>query len=258
MGRWPVPGVAWTPTSQLKIAESAAGLAPPDLMRQIAKHRKEYRDGVLDAFRDVDEMPASISRIPPAGGYWIEAWDRRGGRGHRRHRESPSAFLERSSTGWGGWRIFWRTPTIPLNASSADRHGAPVLFNDFAKYLESAEPRVQAVFYGLRQDLARRSQTWQAHARSRPWSEAEGFIRLVGPGVPAPSVPSMAAGTSMTAPPLLASRSLCYSHAVSDVTEALRYHLASGRRRGYPPLCAAPRQAPGSGATDAITPVAAA
>jgi len=38
--------VAWTPATQATIAREAARLAPPDLARQLARHKSDYQTGV--------------------------------------------------------------------------------------------------------------------------------------------------------------------------------------------------------------------
>src|SRR5688572_23405813 len=48
------PALAWTPRTQSAIAREAAQLAPPDLARQIEKHKEAYQAGVQDPFQDAD------------------------------------------------------------------------------------------------------------------------------------------------------------------------------------------------------------
>jgi hypothetical protein len=40
---WAGPATAWTPATQSVIAREAARLSPPDLSRQIEKHRRSIR-----------------------------------------------------------------------------------------------------------------------------------------------------------------------------------------------------------------------
>src|SRR5947208_5392170 len=46
--------LAWTPATQAVIAREAAHLSPPDLARQIEKHRRELEAGVGAPFADSD------------------------------------------------------------------------------------------------------------------------------------------------------------------------------------------------------------
>src|SRR3954468_5071999 len=49
-----LPAAAWTPATQVTIAREAARLSPPDLYRQIDKHRLAYEAGVNAPFTDTD------------------------------------------------------------------------------------------------------------------------------------------------------------------------------------------------------------
>src|SRR6185295_5760792 len=49
-----LPAAAWTPVTQVTIAREAARLSPPDLARQIEKHRRAYEEGVKAPFADAD------------------------------------------------------------------------------------------------------------------------------------------------------------------------------------------------------------
>ena len=46
------PLAAWSPTTQVSIARTAARLAPPDLARQIEHRADRFRDGVLAPFQE--------------------------------------------------------------------------------------------------------------------------------------------------------------------------------------------------------------
>src|SRR5262245_29524689 len=48
------PAAAWTPVTQVTIAREAARLSPPDLARQIEKHRRAFEAGVNAPFADAD------------------------------------------------------------------------------------------------------------------------------------------------------------------------------------------------------------
>src|SRR6476469_2234524 len=50
------PAAAWTPATQAAIAREAARLTPPDLARQITRHKAEYQAGVQAPFSDTDAL----------------------------------------------------------------------------------------------------------------------------------------------------------------------------------------------------------
>jgi hypothetical protein len=139
-----LPAAAWTPGSQVTIAETAAGLAPPDLVRQIAKHQGEYRKGVLAAFQDgqaerhrIDERGGELDQVIlyEVGGAVAAI---------RAHRP-----MEEIVYRLGVVSHYLADANFPLNTSASDP-GESTYFADFARYLESAQPRVRTVFYGLR------------------------------------------------------------------------------------------------------------
>jgi hypothetical protein len=43
------PAAAWSPATQVTIAREAARLSPPDLARQIDRHRRAFEEGVAGA-----------------------------------------------------------------------------------------------------------------------------------------------------------------------------------------------------------------
>src|SRR5262245_17614478 len=49
-----LPAAAWTPGTQVTIAREAARLSPPDLARQIEKHRRAYEEGVKATLAEAD------------------------------------------------------------------------------------------------------------------------------------------------------------------------------------------------------------
>ncbi len=210
-----VPAVAWTPNSQVSIAESAARLAPPDLLRLLAKHREDYREGVMAAFRDKDAR----SHFKDLGGRGSldKAW--------QREVENAIAAIEAHRPfsevvyRLGMMAHYLTDANNPLNVSSADSL-EPKYFADFSRYLESAEPRFQAVFYGLRPELEG-GKTLNP-LLEETFERSQSLYRLVGQEYRRfPKIDgrrnfddrSTAFGVA----------ALCYSHAVSDIAEALRY-----------------------------------
>ncbi len=210
-----VPAVAWTPKSQLSIAEAAARLAPPDLLRLLARYRKEYREGVIAAFRDGDGR--RHYKDLEGGGSLDEAW--------QREVEGAIASIEAHRPfsqvvyRLGMMAHYLADANNPLNSSSADSFESKY-FEDFSRYLESAEPRFQPVFYGLRPELSSRSSL--APLLDQTLRRSQSFYSLVGQEYRRfPKIDgrrnfddrSTAFGVG----------ALCYSHAVSDIAETLRY-----------------------------------
>ena len=52
----PAPLCAWSKENQVQIGWEAARLAPPDLYRQILRHRLEFRDGLVRPFSEGDRQ----------------------------------------------------------------------------------------------------------------------------------------------------------------------------------------------------------
>src|SRR5258708_32675403 len=66
-----MPAAAWTPATQVTIAREAARLSPPDLFRQIDKHRRAYAEGVNAPFADSDAN--RHAQNPDGSGYLTRA-----------------------------------------------------------------------------------------------------------------------------------------------------------------------------------------
>lgn len=236
-----VPGalLAWKPSTQQAIALEAAALAPPDLARQLLRHRQEFLRGTVEPLTDSNaahhmknpdgsgsldqvvaaEMAAAIDLI-------------------RRHR--PFAEVVEHL---GRISHFVADANLPLNTANSDpREGA--YFRDFLDYADSARPRFAVVFYGLGRDWqsARDVEAWTRSTLSRGRklypAIGEEYRRIGRIGAP----PASGAGgaerageaTSGTArfddrSTAFAVAALSYSHAISDVARALRHvWLAAG------------------------------
>jgi hypothetical protein len=137
------PAAAWTPATQATIAREAARLAPPDLARQLARHKSEYQAGVQAPFSDTD--PGRHRKNPDGEGSLdrVIAAEVEGAvaaiRGHQ-----PFAEVVRRM---GTVAHFVADANNPL-ATSGDDPEEGRYFADFLRYAESAEPRFPLIFYG--------------------------------------------------------------------------------------------------------------
>ena len=215
------PAVAWTPSTQTVIAREAARLAPPDLARQIEKHRHAFEEGVNAPFTDTDssrhmknadgsgqldrvvaaEVAAAIAAI----------------RGHKPFEEVVRRL--------GVVSHYVADANNPLAASGDDAEERRY-FVDYLRYAETAEPRFPLVFYGLPPGLeGSRDLSPLIDSALRRGRQ---FYPLIGgeyrridfaSGLGRFDDRSTAFGVA----------SVAFSHAVTDVTLALRYiWLAAG------------------------------
>ena len=207
--------VAWTPATQATIAREAARLAPPDLARQLARHKSDYQTGVQAPFSDTD---ASRHRKNPDGEGSLDrviAAEVEGTisaiRGHQ-----PFAEVVRRM---GTVAHFVADANNPL-ATSGDDPEEGRYFADFLRYAESAEPRFPLVFYGVMPGLEARKDVAPLLAQSL--RRARDLYPMIGreyrrigftSGVGRFDDRSSAFGVA----------SISFSHAVTDVTLVLRW-----------------------------------
>jgi hypothetical protein len=210
-----LPAAAWTPSTQVTIAREAARLSPPDLARQIDKHRRAFEEGVKAPFSDTDasrhmKNPDGSGQLDRAA---LDAIDAAVAaiRGHQPFEEIVRRL--------GIAAHFVADANDPLAASGADAEEGRY-FADYLHYVESAEPRFPLVFYGVAPGLeARRDASPLIAAALRRGRELYPLIgleyRRIGfvSGTAAFDDRSTAFGAS----------SLAFSHAVTDVFLALRY-----------------------------------
>ena len=226
---------AWKPTTQMAIGLEASALAPPDLARQIAKHRKEFLRGTVEPLRDGDaarhmknadgsgtldrtiaaEMAAAIDLI-------------------RRHRPFVEVVQQ-----LGRISHFVADANLPLNTANSDAQEGRY-FRDFLEYADSARPRFAVVFYGLEpewtsaRDVEAWTRTTLARGRKLYPAIGEEYRRIGGGGSGVTGASGVIAASGGIAgfddrSTAFAVAALSYSHAVSDVTRALRHvWLASG------------------------------
>ncbi len=209
------PAAAWTPASQQVIASQAARLAPPDLYRQIVRNRVAYLQGVADGFAERDPL-AHAKHADGTGrldGAIAVAVDNavRSIVAHRPFNEVCYRL--------GIVSHFIADANNPLNAAEDDAEEGRY-YADFLGYLESMEPRLKLVFYGFRPDFDGGRDLPALIVESL--ERGRGFYPLVAreyrrvdyaSGIETFDDRSTAFGIA----------SLAYSHAVSDIAEALRY-----------------------------------
>lgn len=210
-GGTPVWG--WTPGSQQVIAEEAARLAPPDLYRQIVRHRDVYAEGVLAPFGDREDANHNLN---PDSGRLDQVIDSMIQTAIEAIR-APRPFHE----------VVYRLGIVahyvadannPLNTSNADPAEGRY-YADFLAYVESTHPRVEAVFYGFRPRIG---EPELQRMMSEAFARGRRFYPLVGReyrriefqnGRRHFDDRSTAYGIS----------ALAFSHAISDIAEVLRY-----------------------------------
>ncbi|HTQ79194.1 MAG TPA: hypothetical protein VMM92_04300 [Thermoanaerobaculia bacterium] len=211
----PPPAVAWTPGTQASIAREAARLTPPDLARQLERHKIDFQAGVQAPFQDTDSSrhfknpdgEGSLDRV-------IAAEAEAAIQAIQAHR--PFNEIVRRM---GVVAHFVADANEPL-ATSGDDPEEGRYFADFLRYAESAEPRFPLIFYGawpvlntpkdldalLRETLRRGRELYPAVGREyRRIDFASGLGRF--------DDRSSAFGVA----------SVAWSHAVTDVSLVLRY-----------------------------------
>ena len=209
------PVAAWTPATQLQIAEKAALIAPPDFRRQIERHPQALRRGVLEPFqaagpdrhvRNADGTGSLDRVILGETRATIEAI----------HDHRPFAEIVHRI---GRISHYLADANNPLSGSREDPR-EPTYLEDYLRYVESAQERFTVVFYGdgraleTREELPALLRVTLARSRKlypevRREYERIGTIR----GAQLFDDRSTAFGVA----------ALAYSHAVSDVAAVMRH-----------------------------------
>jgi hypothetical protein len=212
---------AWRPETQEAIALEAARLAPPDLARQIGKHRRSFLAGVreplsgsapLDHMKNADGSGALDSIIAAEIASAVRAI--------QTHQPFADVVLR-----MGRVSHWVADANLPLNTANADSDERRY-FRDFLDYVETARPRFAVVFYGVGVDWRspRDVDGWTRRtlARGRKLYPSIGDeYRRIG----------MVSGSGVfdDRSTAFAVAALAYSHALSDVSRAFRYiWLAAG------------------------------
>jgi len=209
------PAAAWTPRFQKVLADEAARLAPPDLARQIARHEDEYREGVVDPFRDPD--PSRHVQNADGTGSLREAVTSETERAVELIRAlAPFGEVVRQL---GRVAHYVADLHNPLNCSERDPREADY-YADYLRYAESAEPRFPLVFYGFRPEFDRPADVAaladEALAKSRLLYPLVGReYRRIGFGHGVGTFDDRSTAFGVT--------SVAFSRAASDIAQVLRY-----------------------------------
>jgi hypothetical protein len=212
---------AWTPATQIVIGREAARLAPPDLARQIEKHKHAFDEGVNGPFADTDS--ARHAKNPDGSGQLdrVIADEVTAAVAEIRGHKPFEQIIHRL----GVVAHYVADANNPLAASNADPQERRY-FVDYLLYAETAEPRFPLIFYGLQPGLdASRDLSPLVNAALKRGRELYpvigGEYRRIdyASGLGLFDDRSTAFGVA----------SVAFSHAVTDVTLALRYiWLAAG------------------------------
>jgi hypothetical protein len=209
------PARAWTPATQVKIAREAARLSPPDLWRQIEKHRRAFEEGAVAPFDDGD--PARHMKNPDGSGQLdrvilaevagaVEAI-----RAHKPFEEVVRRL--------GVVAHYVADANNPLATASDDPEEGRY-FVDYLRYAETAEPRFPLVFYGLRTGLENRRDVSPLLAET--FARGRGLYPLIGREYRRIEFAS-GRGRFDDRSTAFGAASLAFSHAVTDVALVFRY-----------------------------------
>lgn len=145
----PSPLLAWSQQSQVNIGWEAARLGPPDLFRQIRRHKLSFRDGLVVPFADPDRIrheknadgTGQLDRV-------IEDEVHRAVAAIRNHRPFEQIVYQ-----LGILLHYLNEANNPL-FTSADDPSESAYAGDYIRYIESAEPRFSTLFYGVDERLS--------------------------------------------------------------------------------------------------------
>ncbi len=143
LGLLAVPASAWTPTSQVLLAEMAVRLAPSDFRSQLDKNEKRFREGVLAPFRTAE---ASFHERNRDRGQLHEALA-------QEVKRAIAMIVDHQPFDEIAYQAgvvvhFANDLNNPLNCAQDDASEGQY-YADYLKYLESTESRLRYLFYGL-------------------------------------------------------------------------------------------------------------
>ncbi len=140
---------AWTPKTQVLIAESSLAVAPLDLRRQIDKHIEQFRRGSVAPFQNGDAA-AHYKNGNGSGSLdrWIVAETERAIGALKAHRPFRDVVFQ-----LGVLAHYVADANNPLITAESDPRESSYS-RDFLSYVEGAQERFVLVFYGDGRDLA--------------------------------------------------------------------------------------------------------
>ncbi len=209
------PAFAWSPKTQLAMLEQAAAIAPPDLRRQLRRHKKQMRSGLLMPF-DAEEATRHVASIEGNGplATLLETEVERAIAAIRAHQPFENIVHQ-----LGVVSHFVADANNPLVTAESDP-GEARYFADYLRYVEASYPKFPVVFYGEGRDLSGPADFRALVARSlRRGRTLYPFVgreyRRIGriDGIAEFDDRSTAFGIG----------SLAFSHAVSDIAAVFRY-----------------------------------
>ncbi len=211
---WAPEAWAWTPKTQVLIADSAAAVAPPDLRRQIEKHIGQFRSGAVDPFQDFDAVAHCGDRQGGDIDQWILASAERAVGAIRAHRPFRDIVYE-----LGVLSHYLADANNPLSAADSDPLEERYSI-DYLNYVEDAQERFTLAFYSDGREVEDPAALAQMLDRTRArglrfYPQIGVDYRRIGgpPGSEKFDDKSVA----------FAIGSLALSHAVSDIGAVLRY-----------------------------------
>ncbi len=142
------PGYAWSPKTQLAIAQYAASFAPPDFERQIERHNNQFKQGVVAPFQNGEA--ARHNKNSDGSGLLdqvIVVQAEAVIKAIRSHQPFADIVYK-----VGVLSHYLADSNNPLSTSSADEQ-EPRYYADFLTYLETAYPRFSVVFYPMPDEL---------------------------------------------------------------------------------------------------------
>ncbi len=142
--------IGWTPKSQISLGLKASSITPRDFARQLERHKRVFQEGLMEPFRTSD--PVYHHQNPDGKGKLRAAILQEVKRTIamiEQHR--PFEEIVRQA---GVVTHYIHDANNPLNCSSADPQEG-TYYADYLKYMQSAEPRLEVLFYGLSPELER-------------------------------------------------------------------------------------------------------